>query len=317
MIPVHKIVVPTPYRVGPVNAYLLASRPYTLVDPGPDTPQAREVLQGELERLGVPLDRIERVLLTHFHSDHSGLARWVYTMTGAKIHIHPYDLRKLNPAYDFVGVRLPFVREAGMPSGFVDSVLKDRDKLPWPWVPEGSAISVDDGYELSFERGILKAFHFPGHATGHLCFYDPEGENFLSGDFLLPHITPNPFLEPDPLCPERRTPSLRHYLEGLDRLEKMNIKRVWPGHGEVIDDIRRVVIMAREHHRLRFDALLDLVRKNGRRTAFEISRLMYPDLEGFDIFMGLSEVLAHLDVLVDRGRVKMEKEDGVAYYCAA
>ncbi|MQL51278.1 MBL fold metallo-hydrolase [Desulfofundulus thermobenzoicus] len=317
MIPVHKIVVPTPYRVGPVNAYFLASRPYTLVDPGPDTPQAREVLQGELKRLGVPLDRIERVLLTHFHSDHSGLARWVYTLTGAKIYIHPYDLQKLNPAYDFVGVSLPFVREAGMPLEIVDKVLGDKDRLPWPWLPEGSAISVDDGYELSFERGIFKAFHFPGHATGHLCFYDVQDKNFLSGDFLLPHITPNPFLEPDPLCPERRAPSLGHYLQGLDRLEMMDIKRVWPGHGEVIDDFRRVVIMVREHHRLRFEALLDLVQKNGRRTAFEISRMMYPDLEGFNIFMGLSEVLAHLDVLVDRGRVKLDKEDGIAYYCVA
>lgn len=131
---------------------------------------------------------------------------------------------------------------------------------------------------------------------------------------MLPRITPNPFLEPDPVHPNRRAPSLRHYLQGLDRLTSIDIKRVWPGHGEVIDDYRQVVAMVREHHQARFNALVDLLRKYGPCTAFELSRITYPDLKGFNIFLGLSEVQAHLDVLVEEGRVEVEKKDGVAYY---
>ncbi len=314
MLPLHRIVVPTPYAVGPVNAYLIASRPYTLVDPGPDTGEAREVLQKELNRLGVPLAGIERILLTHFHSDHSGLARWIHSLTGAKIYIHPYDLKKLSGKNDFIGERMPFVREAGTPAEIIAEILKDRDKLPRPFVPPGGAVATTDGVEIPFERGSLRVLHFPGHATGHLCFYDPAGKSLISGDFLLPHITPNPFLEPDPVHPDRRAPSLRHYLQGLDRLTSMDIKRVWPGHGEVIDDYRQVVAMVREHHQARFDALVDLLHKYGRCTAFELSRITYPDLKGFNIFLGLSEVQAHLDVLVEEDRVKVEKKDGVAYY---
>ncbi|MGB9803290.1 MBL fold metallo-hydrolase [Desulfofundulus sp.] len=314
MLPLHKIVVPTPYAVGPVNAYLIASRPYTLVDPGPDTGEAREVLQQELCRLGVPLEEVERVLLTHFHSDHSGLAHWIHSLTGAKIYVHPYDLKKLSGHNDFIGERMPFVREAGTPAEIIVQILRDEDKLPRPFVPPESAVTTTGGVEIPFEQGCLEALHFPGHATGHLCFYDPAGKNLISGDFLLPHITPNPFLEPDPVHPERRAPSLSQYLQGLDRLMAMDIRRVWPGHGETIDDYRQVVTMVREHHRARFDALVELLRKCGRCTAFELSRLTYPDLKGFNIFLGLSEIQAHLDVLVEKGRVKVDRVDGVAYY---
>ncbi len=314
MLVLHKISVPTPYPVGPVNAYLIAAKPYTLVDPGPDTREAREVLQGELDRLGVPLDRIERVLLTHFHTDHCGLASWIHSLTGAKIHIHPYDLKKLSGNHDFIKERMLFVREAGVPAEILEEILKDRDKLPPPSVPPGSVVPTVEGTEIPFEGGSLQALHLPGHATGHLCFYDPAGKNLIAGDFLLPHITPNPFLEPDPLHPRRRNPSLRHYLEGLERLLAMDIELVWPGHGEVIDDYRKLVAEVQEHHRARCDALVGLLREHGPCTAFELSRVTYPHLKGFNIFMGLSEVQAHLDVLVEEGRVKMEKRDGVEYY---
>lgn len=314
MLPIYRIEVPTPYMVGPVNAYLIASPPYTLVDPGPETLQAKEVLRRALEDLGVPLEKIERVLLTHFHSDHSGLARWVHSHSGAKIYAHPYDLEKLIPNYDFLGKRMPFIRKSGLPKSLLEELLKDVDPLPEPWVPGDAAVGVEDGDELSFREGALKVFHFPGHATGHLCFYDPEGRTFLSGDFLLPHITPNPLLEPDPANPVRRAPSLRQYLEGLDRLAGLEVRRVMPGHGKEIDNCREIVAMGREHHRARLEAVLAALRENGFLTAYELSTKLFPNLKGFEVLLGLSEVLAHLDYLEEQGKVKAEEREGVVRY---
>lgn len=176
MLPLHRIVVPTPYAVGPVNAYLIASRPYTLVDPGPDTGEAREVLQKELNRLGVPLAEIERILLTHFHSDHSGLVQWINSLTGAKIYIHPFDLKKLSGKNDFIGERMPFVLEAGTPAEIIAEVLKDGDKLPRPFVPPGGAIIATDGTEIPFEGGSLKALHFRAMPPGTCVFTTRQGK---------------------------------------------------------------------------------------------------------------------------------------------
>ncbi|OAT85759.1 MBL fold metallo-hydrolase [Desulfotomaculum copahuensis] len=317
MLPVHRIVVPTPYPVGPVNAYLITARPYTLVDPGPDTEQAREVLREGVVRQGLQLEQIERVMLTHYHSDHSGLAQWVHELSGAPVYLHPYELPKLSGNYDFVSDRLPFVLEAGVPEEVIRLVTADRDRLPKPFVCGENVVTLLDGEELPFEGGSWQVLHLPGHAPGHLCFYDRQGGVLLSGDFLLPHITPNPMLEPDPENPLRRNPSLTQYLAGLERIKAMDIERVWPGHGESMADYRPVVAASQQHHRERCDELTGLLRQNGEMTAFQLSRRLYPDLKGFNNFLGLSEVQAHLDVLESRGRVRGQKKAGVVYYRTA
>ncbi|WP_156896707.1 MBL fold metallo-hydrolase [Desulfovirgula thermocuniculi] len=317
MLPIYRIELPTPYMVGPVNAYLIASPPYTLVDPGPETDQAKEMLRQALEEHGVPLEKVERVLLTHFHSDHSGLARWVHVNSGARVYAHPYDLAKLVPGYDFLGQRLPLIKGSGIPPSLLAEILQDKDPLPAPWVPEEAAAGLADGDEIHFAGGTLRVLHLPGHATGHLCFYDPGGRTLLAGDFLLPHITPNPLLEPDPGHPARRAPSLRQYLQSLERVESLEVERVLPGHGQEMSGCRQFVVLGREHHRARLQAVLEALEGNGRLTAFELTLKLFPNLKGFEVLLGLSEVMAHLDYLEESGKVGVLEDGGVAKYFLA
>lgn len=317
MLPIYRIELPTPYMVGPVNAYLIASPPYTLVDPGPETEQAKEMLRRALERHGVPLEKVERVLLTHFHSDHSGLARWVHAEAGARVYAHPYELAKLVPGYDFFGQRFPLIKSSGIPPSLLAEILRDKDPLPAPWVPEEAAAALADGDEIRFAAGALKVLHLPGHATGHLCFYEPEGRTLVAGDFLLPHITPNPLLEPDPFCPSRRAPSLRQYLQSLERVEALGVERVLPGHGAEMNGCRQAVAQGKEHHRARLRALVEVLQKNGNLTPFELTLRLFPGLKGFEVLLGLSEVMAHLDYLEEEGRVGVLEDGGVAKYFLA
>lgn len=316
LLPVYRFEIPTPYEVGPVNTYLIPARPYTIIDPGPDFPAGKQMLESSLAEIGLrPVD-VERVIITHYHPDHSGLASWINSQSGAKIYVHPYEMRKLSGNYDFVGERISFIREAGMPESILAKVLQDKDALPRPYVDSKSAVLVKGGEQLELNDGVLSVGLFPGHAPGHICLFYPESGDFFSGDFLLPNITPNPFMEPDPEQPDRRTPSLRHYIEGLNRLKQMNIKKVWPGHGEVINDYRSVVDANLQHHERRCASLLDILRQGGEMSAYQLSRVMYPRLQGFQIFMGLSEVQAHLDVTQDRGQVDSAKIKGIYLYKA-
>ncbi len=316
LLPVHQISLPTPYRVGPVNVYLILSEPYTLVDAGPETPEARAILKEALAVRNLSLFDLKRVILTHSHADHSSLAGWLQDVSGAKVYVHPIELNRMLRPRNFFAERLPFLSETGCPQTIIQQMIAMRDKLPAPKIRQDGAVELKGGEELPFEDGGLKVYHFPGHAPGHLCLYDPEEGNFFSGDFLLPHITPNPFVEFEPDHPGRRVHTLSIYLKGLKKVNDMAIKTVWPGHGGVFSGHRKLVASYCEHHENRLQYLLEILGRNGELTVFQLSRLVYPDLNGFDIFLGLSEIQAHLDVLSERGLVSARAQEKVFYYRA-
>ena len=119
MLNIYKIKIPTPYPVGPVNSYLIKNRPYTLVDPGPDYPEAKEALLEGLAALGVAPADLARVVLTHSQSDHCGPARGSAIRRVCQV-LHRLERRKPMPGYEYYGERLLFetVRPArGGPGG--------------------------------------------------------------------------------------------------------------------------------------------------------------------------------------------------------
>ena len=95
MLPFYPIAVPTPYSVGTVNAYLILSQPYTLIDTGPDTKEAGEALKKGVEQAGISLHKIKRIILTHSHLDHYGLIDWLSGFSKAVVFIHPAELKKM------------------------------------------------------------------------------------------------------------------------------------------------------------------------------------------------------------------------------
>lgn len=312
MLKIHRISVPTPYRIGPVNCYLVKNRPYTLVDPGPETSAAKKALLEGLAALGVKTPDIARVVLTHSDSDHSGLARWLNEESGAAVYLHELERRKLAFDYDYYRERMPFLREAGLPLKVLKEILEDFDPVVKPVLPRSGVEALQGGETLHFEGGRLEVLHLPGHSGGHICLYDPDGSNFLAGDFILRHITPNPIMEADP-ADGRRTPALTQYLEGLEVLERLAPGLILPGHGKNIENAKEAAARAKSHHRQRLEAVCSIL-ENSSLKAYQVMRALYPDIRGFSIYLGISEVFAHLDYLLEQGRIVREDRGGVSYY---
>lgn len=311
---INKIEVPTPYRSGPANAYLIKNSPLTLIDPGPETVEALNSLKEGLLSLDVAVKDIERVVVTHYHSDHSGLAAWLMKESQARVVIHKLEIRKLTPAYSYYQERLPFLIESGLPAGELNEILQDRDPVVKPVLPPSFIDAVVGGEVLHFaDGGSLRVLHMPGHTSGHICLYNPVGRELFAGDFLLKHITPNPVMEADYPDFSRRNPALKQYLAGLKRIANMDVRICLPGHGENIDDCRSLVERYLEHHRQRLEVLQNiLVRK--KMNAYQLMRQLYPKIKGFQAFLGISEVFAHLDYLQETGRITRERRKGIAIY---
>lgn len=179
MLSVHQLAVPTPYPVGPVNVFLIRNEPITLIDVGPGTPKAKNILQNALKSLGVDLFEVKRVFLTHSHPDHCGLAAWLSDLSGAKIFTHPYELRRMMPGSDHVKERMPFVIQSGLPGEEISQIMEAQDKLPRPNL-EGKEVELFYGGEVfECDGGSLQVMHLPGHAPGHLCLFAPAQGYFF------------------------------------------------------------------------------------------------------------------------------------------
>ena len=290
--------IPTPFPVGPVNAYLIKSPPLTLIDTGPNTKTAKSALAEALAEEGVSVHDIKRVLLTHGHSDHSGLAGWL-EQYGAQIYIHPEEAPKLT-GVNYLHLRETFLRQMGTPP---EKIMSFRTSAK---INLNSCIStftaLENNNAIYFTDFTLTVIDTPGHCGGHVSFFHKEAECLFGGDTILKDITPNPLPELSPHLPGIRSKSLSQLMSTLHRLENMNIQWVLPGHGETVSNISDRIAVMRHHHEQRLQQILNSLTE--RKTAFSLTGHLFGELVGWEVLLGVAEVCAHLDLLIERGLVK-------------
>lgn len=303
------ISLPTPYPVGAVNAYLLPGPPVTLVDCGPKTHEALAALRGGLEQAGCALGRIERLVITHGHLDHFGLAATVAAASGAEVCAHRADLPKLAGDRAFVEPVRALIGEAGFPASVAEALLEALRRYRGQFDPITPACLLNDGDLLPLADGALEVLHTPGHAQGHICLRD--GGALISGDLLLEEISPNPLVEFNSSGQRIRT--LPALLRSLQRIAALEPAITYPGHGDPISEpawrVRELLL----HHEARKERLAQMLA--GRAwTLREIAAAWFPGLSPANLILGLSEVLGHLDLIEEAGRLAVEHRDGVLHY---
>lgn len=280
--------------------------PY-LVDAGWNTEEALGALSHGLEQLGSSLPEVQGVMVTHIHPDHYGLAGRIRELSGAWVALHPADaalivdryeeptdllervgglLRRMGAPAD----QLATLQNASMPvRGLVDQVVPD--------------VLLEDGQRPEVPGWDLRAIWTPGHSPGHLCFWEPANRLMLSGDHVLPRITPNVTYHP-----QTGNDPLGEFLESLHKLEGYGSDEVLPAHEHrfVGLDARLAELVA--HHEHRFAEVLAAI-GDGCTTAWDIASRMrwsrpWDRIEGFMRRAAVGEAMAHLRALEIRGVVR-------------
>ena len=311
------LTIPTPFYVGDVNVYLIKEEPLTLIDVGPKTKEASDALREKLRRVGVEFSDVKRIVLTHAHEDHCGLARSVRDeANNAEIFVHNWETGHLFGRLAREEHRRLMIR-AGVPETVfreMQNIYQDISLLT-DALSENEITDLTDEMELEFSSGVLRVLHTPGHTPGSCSFVREANRTLICGDCVLKRITPNPIVSPDPIDQEKRFKSLAEYLVSLAKIRSYSPTLVYGGHGEPIHDFEEIFNRYVRAIDERQKNVISLVEREGS-TAFDIAQKLFPQAIEKDVhrFLAISEAVAHLDYAETEGKISVEFKDGIEIY---
>ena len=257
-----------PFTASGTCSYIVGSGTVAVIDPGPDDPDHVAALAAALDG-----ERIEAIVVTHTHRDHSPGARLLQARTGAPI----------------VGCGAHRgARALGEGEHPVLDASADRAHRP--------DREMEDGEVLEGEGWTLTALATPGHTMNHLAFALPEENALFSGDHVMAWST-TVVAPPDG--------SMRAYMASLEKLRDRQEVVFWPGHGGPVRDPRRFVRGLAAHRRQREAAIRARI-EAGDRDIRAIVAAVYQGLKPVLRGAAALSVFAHLEDMVERGIVRSD-----------
>jgi glyoxylase-like metal-dependent hydrolase (beta-lactamase superfamily II) len=321
---IHAIAIPMPFPPGLItaNVYVVGKGPIILVDTGPKTPGSFEFVQKKLQSAGFDFSDVERIIITHGHIDHFGLAASICKAARHQIDcfIHAEDTWRVM-SEDFhdemwsKGMR-EFAAKADIPQREIQKMRKRFSSFRELADPLKDVSPMEEGNEFAGDGYHLKVIHTPGHSPGASCLYESQEKILFSGDHIIKHITPNPLIEIN--RNHLRDPSyqsLKAYLNSLDKLIGLDVRFVFPGHGEYIGDLSGIISTYRVHHRERMDLVWNALKRQSR-PIYHLIDDVFPFVPENDVFLAVSEIFVHLEILINEGRAELADPGPPALYRA-
>jgi glyoxylase-like metal-dependent hydrolase (beta-lactamase superfamily II) len=319
MPPVEKIrpdmwSIPVPMPDSPLRyvlVYLLeVPDGVVLVDAGWNTDEAWSALTAGLAAAGYTMADVKGVLVTHIHPDHYGLAGRVQEASGAWVALHPKDEALLHDRYEpsliprLIALTKTHLLRCGVPEEISDELSESSMGISNLIRLARVDVRLEDGDRVDIRGWELRAIWTPGHSPGHLCFFDSERRLLLSGDHVLPRISPAVTVHP-----QQRPSPLADFTDSLLKVGRLDVDEVLPAHEYRFRGLRDRVDGLIAHHETRLAEVLSAVAATPGVTAWQIAVGLtwarpWPSLPPFLKRSAAGETLAHLILGQARGLVR-------------
>jgi glyoxylase-like metal-dependent hydrolase (beta-lactamase superfamily II) len=300
-----QVKVPLPFSLKWVNSYVVQEESgYTVIDPGLRTDEAIAVWEAVLAGHGIGWTEVTRVIVTHQHPDHYGLAGYFQQRSGAPVYLsrqaHRYTQGLWGGGDSFARELGELFARHGMPGEQLAAIAEHLDSFVAKVLPHPSVSYIEAGERLELGGYVWELIDAPGHAWGQLLLYDAQRGWMICGDQVLPRITPNisyiPGGEPDPLA---------SFMDSLKRLGAYPVTFALPGHREPFTAFAARTGELRAHHERRLKQIRELLAEQAL-NAFALCELLFGRNlrdNAHNLRFAMSETLAHLIYLERRGLI--------------
>ncbi|MEH7253166.1 MBL fold metallo-hydrolase [Neobacillus niacini] len=302
---IHKFILPTPFLVGEVNAYLIEGETLTLVDTGPNTEEAWKSFLFQLNKAGFSLDDIGQIIITHHHVDHYGSVDRIIKKRDIPVLGHPRsqlwvsrDVIFTKYCYDFFSL---FYEQMGVPGDKLDSYTKYKNNLEQysceiklsGYLTEGMSIPGLSDWVI---------YETPGHAQSHLVLYRKTDGILLAGDHIIKKISSNAMIEPPDQGKSNRPKPLIQYRQSLKKCSNLDVSYTFSGHGEDVVNLSPLIDIRIKKQNYRAEKIRTLLSEEPQ-TPFQICQKMFPSVYEEQLPLTMSEVIGHIDLLIEEEKI--------------
>jgi glyoxylase-like metal-dependent hydrolase (beta-lactamase superfamily II) len=308
-LPLYKLIIPTPFHVGPVNVYLITEPEVVLIDVGPKFPAARTAIDHGLQKFSLRIRDVKKIFITHGHPDHYGQANQLACQSEAILFAPPLDRAHFQHQVN-TGFYLQMYQEAAVPAAVIHAFHEGFLRTQSFSEPIENFVPIQELDMVSCGSWNFSIISTPGHTPGSICFFCGERGLLIAADTIIKRITPNPILDEDPTSPGTRFPGLRNYLESLEKARALEPELVCCGHGDEVKEFQPLYQRIQRHHEERQRKLMALL-DHGPKTIWRLTQELFPKVAESGLFLALSETFAHLDLMDSLGKLKSSVEDGM------
>ncbi|MEM6321892.1 MAG: MBL fold metallo-hydrolase [Bacteroidota bacterium] len=296
---------PTIFEGMTVNAWLFLEPEPTLIDCGEKTDKLWEALVEGLKDNGLTVRDLKKVIITHAHLDHMGMAKRITEESDATIWVNEYtypwavDLKTMldRRTEAIVGVMKDHLPEKHLEKyfGFGYEMLAPY----WDEIPADRVAVFPMEGPIEFGGTTWEIIYAPGHCINQTCFFQRESGHFLSADMLL-KIIPNPIIDAGIEAPFTREKSLLVQLDSYKKIAQLPIKVAFPGHFEAIYNAPELIEKQVDKIWQRTEKCFQLIESGVQQTLPLVDKIYPNRVNNATVFM----TIGFLDILQDAGRIK-------------
>ncbi len=308
---VYPIIFPVNYsNMGSINCYIYQNgNEYTLIDAGIKGEEFEQFFYRKLSDYSIEIKKINRIILTHFHEDHTGLVNKLAKDYSIPVYASQIAITRLKCEGDYLQKKLTFYQELYNQYGVMEYAIERLAKMENTLHNKEKVIllptikRLEEGQQI----GGLQIIAVPGHSPDSIGFWDKENGWLFAGDFLLASGMTNALIDHDE-AGEVIKP-LMQYIESIKKVKSFSIQYVFAGHEAVFQNLDEVIEKSLSKMEYKLQKLVKKIRE-GHHSARAIGEAIYgPRFAKHFIFI-ISEIIGLTLLAQERGIVERHWQDG-------